>query len=149
MNDTTFDALYASQIQYQSNGTLQSSNSVKAFSALLDLIGPSIVITHSQGGPLGFLLADARPSLVTYLISLEPSGPPFQDRVINTSVETTVTRRWGITNLPVQYSPPVSDPAIDLPFIIARPAQNGFQDCLLQAGTPKILVNLGRSRCWW
>jgi pimeloyl-ACP methyl ester carboxylesterase len=42
---------------------------------LLDRIGPAIVITHSAGGPFGWLVADARPGLVKALVAVEGIGP--------------------------------------------------------------------------
>jgi pimeloyl-ACP methyl ester carboxylesterase len=42
---------------------------------LLDRIGPAVVITHSAGGPFGWLVADARPELVNALVSVEGIGP--------------------------------------------------------------------------
>jgi pimeloyl-ACP methyl ester carboxylesterase len=44
-------------------------------SELLDRIGPAVVITHSAGGPFGWLVADARPDLVRALVSVEGIGP--------------------------------------------------------------------------
>ncbi len=38
----------------------------------LDKIGPAIVVTHSQSGLFGWLLATRRPSLVKAVISYEP-----------------------------------------------------------------------------
>jgi pimeloyl-ACP methyl ester carboxylesterase len=42
---------------------------------LLDRIGPAIVLTHSAGGPFGWLVADARPELVRALVAVEGLGP--------------------------------------------------------------------------
>ena len=113
---------------------------------MLDRIGPSILITHSQAGPLGFLIADTRPSLVKAIVALEPQGPPFQDRVVKNG--TAITRPWGLTNLPLAYYPPVADPAQDLPFFSVPPPAPGLTDCLLQeAGVgslPRKLVNLAK-----
>jgi pimeloyl-ACP methyl ester carboxylesterase len=44
---------------------------------LLDRIGPAAVVTHSLGGPFGWLAADARPELVRAVVAIEPFGPPF------------------------------------------------------------------------
>jgi pimeloyl-ACP methyl ester carboxylesterase len=38
----------------------------------LDKIGPAIVVTHSQSGLFGWLLATRRPNLVKAVISYEP-----------------------------------------------------------------------------
>lgn len=46
---------------------------------LLERIGPAVVMTHSAGGPMGWLMADARPDLVRALVALEPLGPPFRE----------------------------------------------------------------------
>ena len=39
--------------------------------------GPAVVVTHSAGGPCGWLLADRRPGLVRALVAVEPIGPAF------------------------------------------------------------------------
>lgn len=67
---------------------------------LLERIGPALLITHSAGGPLGFLMADARPDLVVALVALEPFGPPFRDEL-----------PWGLTAAPVSYEPPPPHPS--------------------------------------
>ncbi len=114
----------------------------RAGAALLDVVGPAIMITHSQGGPLGFLIADARPSKVKALISLEPQGPPFEDRVITNS--TATTRPWGITNIPITYRPPVVNPDTDLLRVTIPPAGSDLSQCVLQASPAKQLPNLAR-----
>ena len=45
---------------------------------LIDRIGPSVLVTHSAGGPAGWLIAAARPQLVQAIVALEPFGPPFR-----------------------------------------------------------------------
>ncbi|WP_342660462.1 hypothetical protein Rruber_00403 [Rhodococcus ruber] len=47
--------------------------------ALLERIGPAIVITHSAGAPAGWIAAQRHPDLVTALVAIEPLGPPFRD----------------------------------------------------------------------
>lgn len=42
--------------------------------ALIDEVGPCILITHSQSGPRGLLATLARPDLVKAYISIEPAG---------------------------------------------------------------------------
>ena len=41
---------------------------------LLDRIGPAILVTHSAGGPSGWLALEARPGLVKGVLAIEPSG---------------------------------------------------------------------------
>jgi pimeloyl-ACP methyl ester carboxylesterase len=45
---------------------------------LLELTGPAIVMTHSAGAPMGWLMAAERPELVRALVALEPFGPPYR-----------------------------------------------------------------------
>ena len=45
---------------------------------LLDHIGPAVLVTHSAGGPAGWLIADERPELVRAIVALEPLGPPYR-----------------------------------------------------------------------
>ena len=46
---------------------------------LLDRIGPAILVTHSNGGPSGWLAMEARPDLVKGVLAIEPVGisPPL------------------------------------------------------------------------
>ena len=41
---------------------------------LLDRIGPAILVTHSAGGPSGWLAMEARPALVKGVLAIEPVG---------------------------------------------------------------------------
>lgn len=79
VGDPTFDAFYASQVQALANVTLQALLNNASYIALLDKIGPSYLVTHSQSGLYGFQLADAKPELVIGIITVEPQGPVFQN----------------------------------------------------------------------
>ncbi len=71
--------------------------------ALLDEIGPAILMTASAGGPMGWLMADARPSLVEAIVSVEPLGPPFRD-------DNDFSLAWGLTAAPLTFDPPAASP---------------------------------------
>jgi pimeloyl-ACP methyl ester carboxylesterase len=102
--DPIFDQFYASQVQYiQSNATTQTLNR-DAGAALLDKIGPAIVMTHSQSGAIGWPIADARPQLVKAIVAAEPSGPPFANAVFGEQP----ARLWGVTDIPMTYDPPIA-----------------------------------------
>ena len=100
--DPIFDAFYATQVEYIADNVETQTMIRDAGSALLDKIGPAIVLTHSQAGPFGWLLADARPKLVKGVVAVEPQGPPFQNAVTGEDK----ARPWGITDIPVAYDPP-------------------------------------------
>ena len=44
---------------------------------LIDRIGPTILVTHSAGGPFGWLVANERPSLVKAVVSFEGATAPL------------------------------------------------------------------------
>lgn len=99
-------------------------------------------MTHSQSGPSGFLIADARPSLVRALVSLEPMGPPFVEAVFNPGSRT---RPYGLTTIPLNYSPPIINATIDLAAVKVSSTNPELSDCLLQASsTPRRLINLAK-----
>ena len=71
---------------------------------LLDRIGPSILITHSASGPVGWLVADRRPTLIKAIVAIEPMGPPFAD------IPNIGKLTWGLAASPLNYDPPVGSP---------------------------------------
>ena len=102
--------------------------------ALLDLIGPSILLTHSAGGPFGWVVTDARPGLVKAVVAVEPIGPPFMDRPGG-------GLDWGLTAIPLSFDPPAADPS-ELAREL-RPAPGpGQSACLVQAEPARRLPNL-------
>ena len=104
---------------------------------MLDKIGPAILLTHSQSGPFGWLVADARPNLVRAILAIEPSGPPFgaaQDLPGN-------GLSWGLTHKAMKYEPPV-DSAAPMTFeedVCSTPERLA---CRLQSAPARALVNL-------
>jgi pimeloyl-ACP methyl ester carboxylesterase len=97
---------------------------------LLDKIGPAIIMTHSAGGPFGYLVAEARPKLVKGIVVIEGAGTPFAQQ-----------NRWGLSTIPVTYDPPVSDPA-QLKTEKVTPSEPGVQPYALQAEAARKLKNL-------
>jgi pimeloyl-ACP methyl ester carboxylesterase len=77
--DPIFDQFYSSQVASFESGTTTEELNRDAGVALLDQIGPSVLLVHSQSGPFAWLLADARPDLVEGIVNIEPNGPPFYD----------------------------------------------------------------------
>jgi pimeloyl-ACP methyl ester carboxylesterase len=133
-----FDAAYARTVAYLASNAETQQLVQNAGTALLDRIGPAILVTHSQAGPFGWLLADARPKLVRGIIAVEPSGPPFH----NATRSNEPARPWGPTDIPITYAPAIKD-AKELRY--EREAKADAPDlvmCSLQAGTPRTLPNL-------
>ncbi len=103
--DPVFDQFYASQVQYIGVNAVTQELNRDAGAALLDKIGPAIIMTHSQSGAIGWPIADARPKLVKGIIAAEPSGPPFADAVFSNNP----SRLWGVTDIPMTYEPPITE----------------------------------------
>jgi len=74
--------------------------------ALLDMIGPAILLTHSQAGYFSWLITDKRPALIKANIAIEPAGPPIENVIFC----HRQGRAWGLTNIPISYDPPLTDP---------------------------------------
>ncbi len=73
-------------------------------SKLLDKIGPAILVTHSAGGPVGWVTADRRPDLVKAIVALEPLGPEFVE------FPGMGTLDWGLTAAQLTFDPPLDSP---------------------------------------
>src|SRR5436190_11897568 len=84
-----------------------------ALIALIDKIGPSILMTHSQGGAFGWPVADARPDQVKAILAVEPNGPPFYQvdfvGAPDYFKQGPLALSYGITAVPLTYAPAVAD----------------------------------------
>jgi pimeloyl-ACP methyl ester carboxylesterase len=105
--DPIFDAFYATQVASLASAVETQTLAQSAGAALLDRIGPAVIVTHSQAGPFGWLIADVRPSAVKAIVAVEPNGPPFQNAITGDDR----ARPWGLADIPLTYDPPVRDPA--------------------------------------
>lgn len=128
------------------NFTKQQFVTRDALVALIDKIGPAILLTHSQGGAIGWPVADARPNLVKAVVGVEPNGPPVRSVEFvgapDWFKEGPVSLAYGITSVPLTYDPPVKD-ASELKFVKEdKPEAPGLLTCWLQAEPARQLPNL-------
>lgn len=135
--DPTFDAFYATQLESLASDVETQELAQKAGAALLDKIGPAVLLTHSQSGLLGWVIAESRPQLIKAIVAIEPSGPPFH----NNAPAKPKARPWGITDIPVTYDPPVTDPAQIKTVVQTAPDDKDLIACTLQAEPARKLVN--------
>lgn len=141
VGDPIFDAFYASQVQLQTSAFISDDNAKPAYNALLDKIGPAVLVTHSQSGPYGWVAGDARPNLVKGIIAIEPEGPPF----VNETGPTGPPRVNGVTRLPLLYDPVVEDVGADLETVtVPPPPGRPYTSCTIQAEPARKLVNLSK-----
>ena len=136
--DPIFDAAFARGVASIAGNAEQQMLVQRAATALLDRIGPAVLVTHSQAGPFGWLIADARPQLVKGIVAVEPGGPPFEDRVLREGP----SRAWGLADIRLTYDPPAAtpdellrerDPTAEAPGLVA---------CARQAAPVRRLPNL-------
>ncbi|KAL4753549.1 hypothetical protein BDW72DRAFT_190997 [Aspergillus terricola var. indicus] len=137
--DPIFDAYYASNVQSISDSDAQEVTMKAAGEALLDLIGPVILITHSQGGLYGWSWADSRPELIKGLIQIEPKGPPFKEVIFSNSF----SRPYGLTSIPLTYEPAPTNESAPLSMKTVSSDKPGeLLDCIIQAEPARQLTNL-------
>jgi len=143
--DPWFDSFAASEMPSITDFSTVSRVNRDAVIALLEKIGPAILITHSQSGPPGWLVADNRPDLVKALVSIE-GGLPFYDvdfvGAPDWFKEGPKRRPWGLTSEPIHYSPPVSDPSEIALVEQDKPDGPGLAKCWLQKEPARQLPNL-------
>ncbi|HUN26492.1 MAG TPA: alpha/beta hydrolase [Steroidobacteraceae bacterium] len=132
--DRLFDHFLASAGPHQANLAQAHRDVQRAMAELLDAVGPAILLTHSAGGPAGWLAADARPNLVKAIIAVEPSGPPFTERAGG-------TLQWGLTAAPLTFDPPAASPS-ELQLEERAPVRAGTVACRVQKEPARRLPHL-------
>jgi pimeloyl-ACP methyl ester carboxylesterase len=138
--DPVFDQFYASQLPAIQDYTLQQELNRDAILALLEKIGPAILLTHSQSGAFGWPVADARPDLVKAIVAIEPNGPPFG------GVENAArSKPWGISGVPLTYLPPAANPSEIGVVQQEKPDGPDLDRCWLQQTPARSLPNLQKS----
>jgi pimeloyl-ACP methyl ester carboxylesterase len=159
--DPAFDNYFASNVPSMENRDSQGKMNVDALAALLDRVGPSIVLVHSQSGQYGWPLAQARPALVKAIVGAEPSGPPVHDLVVPGEARFGMTfananavgseafrddprlKRYGLTDIPLAYAPAVT-PASPLQFVQQENAEApDLAKCWRQKEPARKLVAVG------
>ncbi|MDP9114781.1 MAG: alpha/beta fold hydrolase, partial [Acidobacteriota bacterium] len=148
MGDPVFDAFAKTQVQFLAGGGPKSQDDLTATAiiALLDTIKtPVIILSHSQGGPAGWLIADARPRQVKAIVTIEPAAPPIH------GVDTAKLAynngggglSWGVTSSPVHYDPPVKEPS-ELQVVLEEKSDipGDVVPCYVQKEPARKLVNL-------
>jgi pimeloyl-ACP methyl ester carboxylesterase len=140
--DPDFDQYYA---HLAPGGTAGGENNqVAATVALLDKIGPAILMPHSAPGPGVWRVGDQRPSLVKGIVAVEPSGPPFYEAPRFGMPGGELTQPWGISAGPLTYDPPVSDPAEIGRVQQTAPDAPGLIPCWMQSTPARRLPELAR-----
>ncbi|HEY6255364.1 MAG TPA: alpha/beta hydrolase [Xanthobacteraceae bacterium] len=144
--DPSFDQFFASQVPFVQKPEVIQALNRDALAALIDKLGPIILMTHSQSGAYGWEAVDQRPNLVKALIQAEPSAPPVHDMEFLGAPDWfrdgAPTRSWGLTSIPITYAPPASN-ASELAFEQQEKADGPeLAKCWLQKAPARQLPNL-------
>ena len=164
--DNIFEQYMASQVNTMSDRIYIEEMSKKALCELIDLIGDTAVLGHSQGGPFCWLATDLRPEKVKCCIAVEPNGPPFfnvsyggvqhshldkqtfkknkHDKDwYQTSSETD--RPNGITYSPLTYDPPLKKDEKLIPELDKNKTKDNLVQCFLQKEPARKLKNFSKT----
>ena len=140
VGDPVFDTFNKSQVHFAGASTALARD---AAVDLLDTLGtPVILLTHSQGGGVGFDVAERRPDLVRGIVTVEPGGPQIGG--VNTATVEPGDRRpnsWGLTNNPFRFDPAITSPSelnVELEAASDRPDE---VRCWMQVEPARKLVN--------
>ena len=140
VGDPVFDTFNRSQVHFAGASTALARD---ATVELLDTLGtPVILLTHSQGGGVGFDVAERRPDLVHGIVTIEPGGPQIGG--VNTATVEPRDRRpnsWGLTNNPFRFDPAITSPSelnVELEAASDRPDE---VRCWMQVEPARKLVN--------
>jgi pimeloyl-ACP methyl ester carboxylesterase len=144
--DPIFDQFYASQFPSLKDFAKQQELNRDAGAALLDKIGPAILLTHSQSGAMGWPIADKRPNLVKAIVAVEPSGPPAHDIEFKGApdwfADADKTKISGLGDVPLTSDPPLKD-GEQLAFVRQDKADKpDLVRCRSQAQPARKLTNL-------
>jgi pimeloyl-ACP methyl ester carboxylesterase len=144
--DATFDQFFASQVPFVQKPEVTQAENRDALVALIDKLGPIVLMTHSQSGAYGWEAVDQRPNMVKALVGVEPSAPPVHDIEFLGAPDWfrdgAATRSWGLTAIPITYAPPAAS-ASDLAFEQQDKADGpDLAKCWLQKSPARQLPNL-------
>ena len=145
-----FDQFYFSQVPYIASALKSEELVGPALIALLEKIGPSVVLTHSQAGVFGWAVSDKRPDLVKAHVAVEPNGPTFYDVRFKGGAEwyervgEARARPYGITRVPLTFDPPVRTPTDLVVAQAEAPLKPGQIRCWLQGDPVRTLPNLAK-----
>ena len=146
VEDAYVQQLLSSQIPSIRDFTKQQHLNRDALIALIDKIGPSMLMVHSQAGTFGWPVADARPDLVKAILAIEPNGPPAYGVEFVGAPDYFKQGRlgltYGITAVPLTYAPAIASPS-ELSFVQQERADGAdLVKCWMQAAPARQLPNL-------
>lgn len=135
--DPVFEQFFASEVANMPDVNMQYALTLKAIGELLAKTGPAVIITHSQAGPLSWMIAEANPGMVKAIIAVEPTGNA------NRGGNGPATP-CGITNSCLTFTPRLED-AGKLDLVRTRKSRARGVSCWLQRVSRYRLPALART----
>ena len=77
IGDPLLDQFMASQNGMPRDYAAQMALWARGGAALVDRVGPAVIVSHSAGGPFGWLVAEQRPQRVKAVVCFEGAGAPL------------------------------------------------------------------------
>lgn len=115
VGDPVFDQFQAMMEPDFKDRVLREKLNRSAGVALLDKIGPAIIMAHSQAGIYAWGIANDRPGLVKGMIMVEAAGSAFHEIAYKGPPDyfkdEGMSKPWGFTRTPVEFDPPIADPS--------------------------------------
>ena len=144
--DAAFDQFYAAQAVSVASFAKQQEINPPALIALMEKIGPSILMIHSQSGAFAWPVADKRPDLVKMIVAVEPNGPPVRELQFvgapDWFKDGTTDKLSGLGEVPLTYDPPLGS-GERLSFVRQQKADGpDLAPCWLQKEPARKLKNL-------
>jgi pimeloyl-ACP methyl ester carboxylesterase len=144
--DVNFDQFYAAQAVSIASFPKQQEINPPAIIALMEKIGPSILMIHSQSGAFAWPVADKRPDLVKMIVAVEPNGPPVRELQMvgppDWFKDSASDKLSGLGEVPLNYDPPLGD-GERLSFVRQEKADGpDLAHCWLQKEPARKLKNL-------
>ncbi|HEY8580821.1 MAG TPA: alpha/beta hydrolase [Beijerinckiaceae bacterium] len=147
--DPAFDQFAASQAPSIADYAHQQRINAAALVALVEKIGPAILVVHSQAGAFAWIVADRAPDAVAAIVAVEPNGPPGRDVAFlgapDWFADTGRVKISGLGDVPLTWDPPLAEGEA-LPLVRDdAPSAPECVTCWRQTEPPRRLVNLART----
>ncbi|KAG8160136.1 hypothetical protein KVR01_009672 [Diaporthe batatas] len=148
--DVVFDQFQRSVLPYSTNSSGVQQVMRAAGCELLSIIGgQSYLVSHSAGALYPILMSNDCGHLIAANINLESATTPFffpsTGPASDGSLSGSFTRAWGLSDVPIDYDPPISDPS-ELTQVEVGNDTLAHRSCHLQAEPARQLPKISAVR---
>ena len=123
IGDPLVDQFMASQNGMPRDYAAQMALWAKGGAALVDKVGPAVIVSHSAGGPFGWLVAEQRPQRVKAVVCFEGAGAPVT--AVPAVGFSSVRALDNVTGTPMLYLTAEASGRTDGPAIVAALSKSG------------------------